>query len=163
MNFTSHSFNPYSYILTRMKENKVSQVCEKPSSSKNCTVVQHACPLVVLHKVVQSCSLLFGGIKTKCMKTQRKYSSLVWFCTVKGVFIRVSLNWGLVWQPVDTDIRHEAATAPACSGIGNPQSCPAYNTMSRTTTTIRKITLFSNCLEKNPSWINRASQRDIWI
>lgn len=39
----------------------------------------------------------------------------------------------------------------------------AIRTMSRTTTTIQKTALFSKCLEKNTSWINCASQRDIWV
>lgn len=87
MSFTSHSFNPDSNLLTRMKENEVSQVRGKPYSSKYCAVVQHACFLVVLHKVVQSYSLLFGGVKPKWMKRQRKYSSLFWSCMVKRVII----------------------------------------------------------------------------
>lgn len=65
MSFTSHSFNPDSNLLTRMKENEVSQVCGKPYS------------------------ILFGGVKPKWMKRQRKYSSLFWSCMVKRVIIRV--------------------------------------------------------------------------
>lgn len=127
MNSTSHSFNPDSNLLTRMKENKVSQVCGKPYSSKYCAVVQHACFLVVLQKVVQSCSLLFGGIKTKWRKSQRNYSSLFWSCMVKRVIIWVpaycqDVTLGLRFSLVATTDWYEASGSNSTSMFRNMPS-----------------------------------------